>query len=115
MCLSYQVAAKLGLSYHNKAGIDEVLDAIPERAGTWMTKQLRFSDMPNYTYTLRYRDPIQAVRSLLEDPALKKYMRFKPTKVYNHEASAGKERIYSEMWTGRWWWNAQVSFYFSVC
>lgn len=73
----------------------------------WYSKKLRFGDMPDYTYRIRYRNPLQAIRALLGDPALQKHLVYRPRKVFSNRDR--KDKIYSEMWTGDWWWAIQVS------
>ena len=53
-----------------------------------------------------YRNPIAAVRYILEHPWFKAHLSYVPVK---HMDSSGK-RIYAEMWTADWWWKMQASF-----
>lgn len=85
---------------------------MPERAGEWQTKQLRFEDRPDEVFTIRHRDPIEAIKTLWRDPDLSPQMSFRPKKIYSN--STKKNRIYNEMWTGQWWHVLQVSFT-SIC
>lgn len=56
------------------------------------------------------RDPVECVRELFSNPAFKEKIHYKPQKAYAPSADGSKtERVYSEMWTGRWWWTTQVS------
>ncbi|KAF8204518.1 hypothetical protein BJ912DRAFT_1017925 [Pholiota molesta] len=95
------VVEKLGLSYHNIRALHQKVDSLPDRAGIWKTKKLRFPDRPDEIFTLRYRDPVEAIKSLWKDPELSPQMEFGPTKVYTD--STRKERIYSEMSSGLLW------------
>ena len=52
------------------------------------------------------RDVLECVRELLGDPDLGPHMVFEPVKVYAD--AEGKVRLYSEQWTGDWWWGVQV-------
>jgi hypothetical protein len=58
--------------------------------------------------TLLYRDPITIIETLLSSPPLGKSMQFHPKKSWSDGSKTN--RIYSEMWTGDWWWRTQVSF-----
>jgi hypothetical protein len=100
------VKESLGLSYNNIWGLHQKLDQVPERAGTWTTKQLSFGDRPGDTHLIRMRDPIQAIRSLLGNPAHAKHVVYAPRKVWSDANK--KNRIFSEMWTGQWWHVVQV-------
>ena len=88
------------------------MDGIPERAGDWQTRTLSFKDLPNDEFTVRFRDPVEAIKSLWGDPDLSPHMVYAPSKVY-----ADKEQnnhIYTEMWTGQWWHVLQVGTLFII-
>ncbi|KAJ7852764.1 hypothetical protein B0H14DRAFT_3656681 [Mycena olivaceomarginata] len=95
------VREKLGLSYQNIRGLHQIVDSIPERAETWMTKSLSFPDHPHKKHIIRYRDPLAAIRSLLGNPAHAKDIVYVPKKVFSD--ATRDNRIYNEMWTGKWW------------
>lgn len=79
---------------------------MPEKAGQWQTKQLSFQDRPGEIFTIHFRDPVQAIKSLWKDSYLSSQMIFSPAKVYS---SHDKEtRIFTEMWTAKWWHILQV-------
>jgi hypothetical protein len=80
---------------------------MPDKAGEWKTKTLSFPDRPHDTFTIRYRDPVEAIKSLFRDPDLLQLLRFAPSKVFSGPDQ--KNRIFSEMWTGKWWHVIQVS------
>ncbi|KAJ7693152.1 hypothetical protein B0H17DRAFT_933172, partial [Mycena rosella] len=101
------VREKLGLSYKNIRGLHQIVDDIPERAGEWMTKSLSFPDRPGEKHFIRYRDPLAAIRSLLGNPAHAKDIVYVPTKVFLD--AQRDNRVYNEMWTGKWWTAVQVS------
>lgn len=79
---------------------------MPERAGEWTTRTLSFKDRPEDTFTIRYRDPIEAIKSLWADPGLADDFTYAPQKVYSDDSK--EKRIYNEMWTGKWWHVLQV-------
>jgi len=56
--------------------------------------------------TLYYRNPLNAIRALLNRPDLKKDIEFTPRRVW--ENADRKERLYSEIFTGEWAWRTQV-------
>ncbi|PPQ97258.1 hypothetical protein CVT26_000650 [Gymnopilus dilepis] len=95
------VVEKLGLSFHNMRSLHQKIDAIPERAGAWQTKQLFFNDHPDEKYTIRFRDPVEAIKSLWKDPKLSPSMVYAPAKFY--ESKKNKNRIFAEMWHAKWW------------
>jgi hypothetical protein len=63
--------------------------------------------MVTETVELWLRDPVECVKELFSNPAFKEDMHYKPQKVYSEGSRT--ERVYDEMWTGRWWWKTQVS------
>ena len=64
-------------------------------------------NMPVEKLEMWRRDPVECVRELLGNPALKDFMKYAPERVY--EDVEGKNRIFDEMWTADWWWDTQVS------
>jgi len=102
------VKEKLGLSYHNTRGLHKTVDSIPARA-QWKSKTLSFFDKPEHKHMIHYRDPLEAIKTLLGNPAHAKDIIYRPKKIF---ADSGKgTRIYNEMWTGKWWHAIQVSVY----
>jgi len=85
---------------------------MPEKAGEWKTKELFFDDRPNDVFTIRYRDPVEAILGLWKDPELSPQMKFGPERVFSN--AKRENRIYSEMWTGQWWQAIQVSIFKNV-
>ncbi|CAA7267433.1 unnamed protein product [Cyclocybe aegerita] len=73
------VVRKLGLSYHNVRALHKKVDSLPEKAGKWKTKELAFSDRPDEKFTVRHRDPIEAIKSLWKNPEISPKMAFAPT------------------------------------
>jgi len=43
----------------------------------------------------------------MQNPAFKDQQYYEPIRVYRDADYSNRE--YSEMWTGDWWWNKQVS------
>jgi hypothetical protein len=94
------------LSHHNTRTLHKVLDDIPPKA-EWQTKKLAFEDRPEEEYTIFHRNPIDAIRSLLGNPAHAKDIVYRPKKIFRDKSKS--TRIYNEMWTGKWWHAIQVS------
>jgi hypothetical protein len=55
---------------------------------------------------LCYRDPVQAVKSLLDRPSLAKHMSYIPQRHWRDKAEG--KRVYNEILTGDWSWETQV-------
>jgi len=108
-----KVVEKLGLSYHNIRGLHQKLDEMPEKGGKWKTENLRFKDRPNELFTLRYRDPVEAIQSLWKDSQLSPEMVFASRKIFSDKTC--QNRIFTEMWTGKWWPALQVKIMLILC
>jgi hypothetical protein len=52
---------------------------------------------------------MDVIRYLLSRPTFAEHLVFAPAKVYTHRGS--NVRVYSEMYTGNWWWRTQVSYF----
>ena len=50
---------------------------------------------------------MEAIKSLLGDPAHTNEIVYAPRKIFSSQAR--DNRIYTEMWTGKWWHAVQVS------
>ena len=107
-----QVVEKLGLSFNNIGSLHQKPDSMPEKAGQWKTKHLSFPDWPDNIFTVRYRDPVEAIRSLWKDDELSPHIKVSPTKVFSGQDR--KTRIFNEMWTAKWWHVIQVCYLFSI-
>ena len=59
--------------------------------------------------TFFYRDMVQCVEYLLSQPAYRDDVVYAPVREQNETG----ERLYSEMHTADWWWETQVSVFFS--
>ncbi|KAG1873498.1 hypothetical protein C8R48DRAFT_593832, partial [Suillus tomentosus] len=90
----------LGLSFHNSRAMHQIIDTIPSRS-LWHTTYLSFPDDPEERHMVQYRDPLEAIHTLLGNPAHAETIVYKPCKVFSDESK--ENRIYSEMWTGKWW------------
>ncbi|KAJ6540166.1 hypothetical protein DFH09DRAFT_1249545 [Mycena vulgaris] len=100
------VREKLGLSYTNIRALHQIVDDIPDHAGAWTSKTLSFPDRPAEKYLIRYRDPLTAIETLLGNPAYAKDVVYVPKKVFSD--TDRDNRVYNEMWTGRWWTGVQT-------
>ena len=104
----YQVKEHLGLSYHNTRGLHQILEEVPNHAA-WHSTHLWFRSDPQAKHLIHYRDPLEAIRTLLGNPAYAKDIVYRPRRIFTNPRK--EKRIYHEMWTGNWWYGIQVSFY----
>jgi hypothetical protein len=84
----------------------KILDIVPERCGPWKTTTLTFPGKEE-SFVVHHRDPLEAIRALWGDPSLASDLVYKPSRIFRDESR--ETRVYNEMWTGKWWWAAQVS------
>ncbi|KAF5380310.1 hypothetical protein D9757_007981 [Collybiopsis confluens] len=85
----------------------KTIDQIPNRSGAWSTKRLSFRDRPDEYFTVRHRDPVEAIRGVWGDPAFAGDLVYKPAKLFRGKEHTEEERVYSEMWTSGCWNAAQ--------
>ncbi|KAH9913048.1 uncharacterized protein B0H18DRAFT_888958 [Fomitopsis serialis] len=97
---------RLGLSYHNSYSLLQRVDSLPERA-EWRERWLTFKDRPNEEHLVQYRDIIEAIRTLLGNPEHADRIVYRPRRIFSDASRTN--RIYNEMWSGRWWHAVQVS------
>jgi hypothetical protein len=58
-------------------------------------------------HILYKRSVIDVIRDLIGNPSFKNFMRYRPERQWTSWAQTSC--VYSEMWTGNWWWRRQVS------
>ena len=104
-----QVTERLDLSFKDTRALHKKIDTLPDRAGPWHTKVLSFSDTPE-EFMFRYRNSLDAVKTLLGDPALAKDIVYRPKRIFRRQENGQNLRTLHDMWTGDWWWELQVSF-----
>ena len=68
----------------------------------WHKGEVQYALRPKAEF--RYRNLLQCIQYLLRQRAFVSHMLWEPVQVFNSD----KERIYSEMNTGTWWWDQQV-------
>ncbi|KAI6010552.1 hypothetical protein EDC04DRAFT_2871165 [Pisolithus marmoratus] len=56
---------------------------------------------------VHYRDPLEAIKALLGDPALAKHIVYKLKCIFTDATK--EKRVYNEMWTSSWWEEMQGS------
>lgn len=103
-----KIKAHLGLTYSNASSMLKTVDKIPNRCGQWFTKRLSFKDKPDECFTIRHRDPLEAIKGLWGDPVFAADLVYKPVKLFRGRKTTEDQRMYSEMWTSRFWNAAQV-------
>lgn len=100
--------------FHNNYGFRKKIDKLPGGV-EWMCDPLTITgdrkgkDGKALTEDLELwlRDPVDAVKDLIGNPALREHMTYAPQKLF--EDMAKEARVWEEMHTADWWWETQVS------
>lgn len=61
------------------------------------------------TFEVYYRDVLECIRSLYGDETFAPYLVFAPERHYSDNTRTN--RLYHDVYTGKWWWTTQVCFY----
>jgi hypothetical protein len=99
-----QVKDRLGLSYNNIRELNQIIDKNLPGRPEFQHKEI---EIAGSTFDFYYRDIIQCIRTLYEDPDFTQHLVFAPERYYTDETKT--VRVYHEMHTGDWWWETQVS------
>ena len=84
-----------------------MIEALPDPGPRWFVENVvPISGESVQPVSLYYRDPVEAIKSLLRRPSLADSMEFAPRRSWSDEGKT--KRLYSEMSTGDWWWRHQV-------
>lgn len=107
------------LSFGSGAALVDRLESLPSSGTRWKaTNVIPESGTPLEPCTLFYRDPIDAIDSLLQSPAFKDVLEFVPYKVWSNPEDQDdperRERNYKEIFSGKWAWRTQVILYAST-
>lgn len=95
-------------SFKSASSLLASIELLPEAGPRWKQREV----VPEHGEAMEpailfYKDPVEAVAHLLSRPSLAPYLDFAPRRVWTNNSK--DERVYSEMCTGNWWWEVQVS------
>ena len=94
----------LGLSFHTSAQLNALIDkSLPGRPRF----QRHEIEIGGEVCEVYFRNVIQCVKAIYEDPTFAAYMVYAPERHYTNETM--KTCMYHDMHTGKWWWKTQVS------
>jgi hypothetical protein len=104
------------LSFHSGDALIDRLESLPSSGTQWMAEVIiPNSGTPLEPATLFFRDPMDAIITLLQRPAFKDAIEFVPRRVWSHPDDPDdpdrRERIYKEIFSGEWAWRTQVSLF----
>lgn len=95
-------------SFQSGKTLRERIGKLPASRMAWKSIRVipRSGETTSPVY-LCYRDPIDAIRSLLDRYSLRKHLSFTPQRHWKNVEL--KTRLYNEIFTGDWAWETQVS------
>ncbi|SJK96778.1 uncharacterized protein ARMOST_00024 [Armillaria ostoyae] len=106
------IATKARPSFHNKEQFLKTIDGLPTGV-PWKLETLTLrgdlQDSEGKARTeeleLWYRDPVECIRELLENPIFRDSMKYAPEHIVLDWHR--KVEVINEMWTASWWWELQ--------
>jgi hypothetical protein len=105
----FAVWAKPGSCFESWGEFQRLIQNVEEKGGKWHRKVLHRVDRDPSWYPVQVRfwerNSLDILKELVADIKVAEHMKWAPEKVYNSKG----ERLYSELWTGDWWWRKQVS------
>lgn len=85
-----------------------MVDAL-ERGPDWSEETVNVTTAEgSESFVVYKRNPVDVVRHLLGLTRLRAHMRYGPERHTTVTINGERIRVYSEMWTGEWWWRMQV-------
>lgn len=97
-----------GCGFKNMADFERRISEIPGIGGGWRSAYVKpgvgAEDWVPAEILFWSRDALPVVKELVGDESLAKDMKWAPEKLYNSKG----ERLYSELYSGNWWWETQV-------
>ncbi|KAG8824504.1 hypothetical protein FRC17_009084 [Serendipita sp. 399] len=106
--LKLEYIQSTNLSFRSGKTMRQRIKRLPTPRIQWKTtKIVPRSGTTSSTVYLSYRDPVDAIRSLLDRPSLAKYVTFAPERHWKNKAEG--TRVYSEIFTGEWAWKTQAT------
>ncbi|KAI9451738.1 hypothetical protein BJY52DRAFT_1154329 [Lactarius psammicola] len=94
----------LGLSYHNTKELNRIIDQ--EMPGRPKFKREDVC-IGGESYDFYFREVIPCIRALFGDPRYSSRLVFAPERHY--QDAGHTTQVFSEMYTGKWWWSVQQS------
>jgi len=101
--LRLQVSERLDLSYKNSRELNVIIDKQLPGRPTFRREQIIVA---GEAFDIYHRDVLECIKALYGDPDFADYLVFAPERHYTDDDET--VRLYSDMHTGKWWWNTQV-------
>jgi hypothetical protein len=93
-------------SFKSSSDLARRIEALPG-GPQWKTQRLDFPDAPDEELILYWRDPVECLQWLEENPAFQGQTSYVPVKAYTDNEKTN--RLYSEMHTGNLWAEHQAN------
>lgn len=108
LMIQFQLAEKLDpRSFSNMNGLDKIVDGLPARA-QWKCDALSLNGFEKVPPSILWHRSIkECVQALMGAPHLAHHLQYVPERLYGEDDLNEESRIFTEMWTGDWWWNHQ--------
>jgi hypothetical protein len=104
----HAVWAKPESCFESWGAFQRQVQQVEAKGGEWKRYIINRSDQDPTWYPVQIRfwarDSLEILKELVGDVKVAENMKWAPEKVYNSEG----KRLYSELWTGDWWWKMQV-------
>ncbi|KAJ7056367.1 Zn-finger domain-containing protein [Mycena amicta] len=112
--LKLPTTKRLGLSFHNNRSFVKKIDQLPT-GPEWKCKMVSIDgnrrdedgNLMKEELELWVRDPVDCIRQLMGNPAMKDDLVYAPEKVFGSKERDDESVIIDEMWTASWWWRLQ--------
>ncbi|KAG2365018.1 hypothetical protein BDR07DRAFT_1470591 [Suillus spraguei] len=92
----------LGLSYKNSRELNDIIDKQLPGCPTFRCEQIIVA---GEAFDIYHRDVLECIKALYGDPDFADYLVFAPERHYTDDDET--VQLYSDMHTGKWWWNTQ--------
>ncbi|KAG2050313.1 hypothetical protein BDR06DRAFT_1065146 [Suillus hirtellus] len=96
------VSECLDLSYKNSRELNVIIDKQLPGRPTFRREQIIVA---GEAFDIYYRDVLECIKALYGDPDFADYLVFAPERHYTDDDET--VQLYSDMHTGKWWWNTQ--------
>lgn len=104
----HAVWAKPDSCFESWGAFQRLVQQVEAKGGEWRRYVIHRGDQDPMWYPVQIRfwarDSLELLKELVGDVKVVENMKWAPEKVYNSKG----DRLYSELWTGDWWWKMQV-------
>ncbi|KAG8779909.1 hypothetical protein FRC12_023710 [Ceratobasidium sp. 428] len=91
----------------NLKEFEQEVNKLPRGPNWYRETIIVHGDQDNEVLDLWKRDIADLIRFLLSDPRFIRHTRYAPERHYSSKKRRKRDRVYGQMWSGRWWWQMQ--------